>query len=245
MIDVTFVPAVQGSPPWVTHVLDEGELARLSRLQATGRPLFLAAHIGARMLVALRLSWATDPPGSFELDEFGWATESSGKPRVTFRDGRPQPLHVSVSHAGGMAVAAICDHGPIGVDIEHVDTRRNLLALARRFFSTEEHDLLADATADERAALFHQWWTRKEAVLKTTGAGLRGGLTVRVDAPPDGDGWRRVHMEGRTLPVYVRDLRTPDAGVLGAVAIEGRPAAVRMADTWLAPAAATEGPPLV
>ncbi len=239
MIDVTFVPAVQGAPQWLPHVLDPDEQARCSRLHATGRPLFLAAHLGARMLVANRLAWAPDPPATtFELDEFGWATESSGKPRVTFRDGRPQPLHVSVAHGGGMAVAAICDQGPIGVDIEHIDPRRQLLAIARRFFSGEEHDRLAEVDGDERTALFHQWWTRKEAVLKTTGAGLRGGLTVRVDAEPDGDGWRRVDLQGHARPLFVRDLRPPDPAVLGAVAIEGQPAAVRSLQLWFEPAQA-------
>lgn len=237
MIDVTFVPAVDGSPGWVPHVLDPDELSRWSTLHATGRPLFLAAHVGARMLVARRIAWASEPPmAGPELGELGWVTDPSGKPRVTFRDGRPQPLHVSVAHGGGLAAAAVCDHGPIGVDVEHVDARRNLLAIAARFFSGEEHAELARCGPDERTALFHQWWTRKEAVLKATGAGLRGGLTVRVDAPPDPDGWRRVELPGHAPPLFVRDLRTPDAGVLGAIAIEGQPGVVQSVQTWFDPA---------
>jgi phosphopantetheine--protein transferase-like protein len=240
MIDVTFVPAVAGAPEWVPHVLDPDELARWSGLHATGRPLFLAAHMGARMLATRRIAWASDPPVTPpELHEFGWSTQPSGKPMLTFRDGRPQPLHVSVSHGGGMAAVAVCDHGPLGIDVEHVDPRRNLLAIARRFFSADEHDRLARCGIDERTALFHQWWTRKEAVLKATGWGLRGGLTVRVDVDPDRDGWRRVELAGHPEPLFVRDLRTPDAGVLGAVAIEGQPAVIQSVNVWLDPEAAT------
>jgi 4'-phosphopantetheinyl transferase len=228
LIDVTFIPGVAGLPGWVPQVLDDDERARWSSIHPTGRPLFLAAHVGVRMLAARRAAWLVDPPGEVPgLDAFGWATLPSGKPMLTFRDGRPQPLHVSVSHGGGLAAAAVCDHGPIGVDVERVESRRNLIAIAQRFFAPEESALLGRCGADERTALFHQWWTRKEAVLKATGAGLRGGLTVRVDAPADRDGWRRVALDGHDALLYVRDLRTPDVGVFGAIAIEGQPGVVQ------------------
>lgn len=235
MIDVTFVPAIAGEPPWVPLVLDPDELSRFTALHGTGRPLFLAAHVGVRMLAALRLAWASDPPAAApELEDFGWTTAGSGKPSLTFRDGRPLALHISVTHGGGMAGAAVCDHGPIGIDIEHVETRRHLLAIARRFFSPEEHAVLAGCSPDERVLRFHQWWTRKEAVLKTVGTGLRGGLDVRVDGMPDEEGWRLVSLAGHQAPLYVRDLRTPDPAVLGAIAIEGQPGVVRSVNTWMA-----------
>ncbi len=231
LIDVALLPGVEGEPDWVPLVLDPEELSRWASLHATGRPLFLAAHLGARMIAARRLAWATEPPTTPDVSDFAWATLPSGKPMLTFRDGRAQPLHVSVAHGGGRAAAAVCDHGPIGVDLEHVDPRRNLLAIAQRFYAPEEFAQLAGAAADERTVLFHQWWTRKEAVLKATGIGLRGGLTVRVDGPGDRDGWRQVRLDGHDAPLFVRDLRTPDPCVFGAVAIEGQPGVVRMVHT--------------
>lgn len=232
LIDVTFVRGVAGEPPWTAHVLDAGELARWTGLHATGRPLFLAAHLGVRLLAARRASVDGGGDGQApSIGAFGWATLPSGKPLLTLRDGSPQPLHVSVAHGGGLALAAVCEHGPIGVDIEHVDTRRNLAAIARRFFAAEESAQLETCSNDERSLLFHQWWTRKEAVLKATGHGLRGGLAVRVDAPADRDGWRPVTLQGHDAPLFVRDLRTPDAGVVGAVAIEGQAGVVQMVNT--------------
>jgi 4'-phosphopantetheinyl transferase len=232
LIDVTFVPGVAGEPTWAGRVLDAGEMARWTALHPTGRPMFLAANLGVRLLAARRSALLADGPEiAPDLDAFGWATLPSGKPLLTFRDGRPQPLHVSVAHAGGLALAAVCEHGPIGVDVEHVDTRRNLTAIARRFFAAEESAQLEACASDERSLLFHQWWTRKEAVLKATGHGLRGGLTVRVDAPADRDGWRPVTLQGHAAPLFVRDLRTPDAGVVGAVAIEGQAAVVQIHST--------------
>jgi 4'-phosphopantetheinyl transferase len=229
LIDVTFVRGVAGEPPWAGHVLDAGELTRWTALHPTGRPMFLAAHLGARLLAARRSALhhdGTEPAP--DLDAFGWETLPSGKPLLTFRDGRPQPLHVSVAHGGGLALAAVCEHGPIGVDMEHVDTRRNLAAIARRFFAAEESAQLEACGSDERSLLFHQWWTRKEAVLKATGHGLRGGLAVRVDAPADPDGWRPVTLPGHPAPLFVRDLRTPEAGIVGAVAIEGQTGVVQI-----------------
>lgn len=228
MIDVAFVPGVQGFPPWAAQVLDAGELARWDALRDHGRPPFLAAHAGVRALAARRLAWSRDPRAAApDLDAFSWATLPTGKPRLTFRDGRPVPVHVSVSHAAGMALVAVSDHGPLGVDVEHVVPTRNFVGIARRFFSPEEHASLCACDGDQRTLRFHQWWTRKEAVLKATGAGLRGGLSVRVDGEPDRDGWRRVLLTGHPLPLFVRDLRTPDPSVAAAVAVEGEPGVVQ------------------
>ena len=242
-IDVTFIPGVAGEPAWAPHVLDADELARWTSLHATGRPLFLAAHVGARMLVVRRL-WATDESvAAPELSELSWSTLPSGKPMLTFRDGRPQPLHISVSHGGGLAAVAVSEHGPIGIDVEHVDSRRHLLAIAKRFFAPDEHAALERCGTDERTALFHQWWTRKEAVLKATGIGLRGGLTVRVDGPADRDGWRSVSLRGHDAPLFVRDLRTPDVAVFGAIAVEGQPGVVQSVNLWLDGAGDAAGQP--
>lgn len=220
-IDVAFIPALTTAPLWAAEALDDEERARWEGLHATGRPLFLAAHLGVRQLAARRL-------GVDDIRAFGWITGPSGKPALTFRDARPMPLHISVSHGGGLAVAAVCDHGPIGVDVEHVNRPRDVLAIARRFFSSEEHETLVTGDPDVRAPLFHQWWTRKEAVLKATGTGLRGGLDVRVDGEPDADGWRRVTVPGQASLLYVRDLAGPAPDVVGAVAIASHPASLRI-----------------
>jgi 4'-phosphopantetheinyl transferase len=231
MIHATFVPGVPGAPAWAPQVLDPGEHARWAQLHEAGKPLFLAAHVGVRMLASYRLAWgdgtAPLPSTAPELEEFGWHTLPSGKPMLTYRDGRPQPLHVSVAHGGGYAAAAVCDHGPIGIDAEHIEPRRRILPIAQRFYAADEYARLASCGEDERTALFHQWWTRKEAVLKATGVGLRGGLTVRVDAAPDADGWREVRLDDHPAPLFVRDLRTPDPSLVAAIAIEGQPAALQ------------------
>lgn len=69
-----------------------------------------------------------------------------GRPEVVGAHG-PQ-LHVSLSRAGGLAVVAVCDAGPVGVDAE-------LTSSTRRGWGPDV-----------------QTWVRKESVLKATGHGL-------------------------------------------------------------------------
>lgn len=72
--------------------------------------------------------------------------------------------HASTSQSRGLAVVAVCDDGPVGVDVEHAD--------ATRFVGFDDVALGPGEVARdprERAVL----WTRKEAVLKATGEGLR------------------------------------------------------------------------
>ena len=69
-------------------------------------------------------------------------------------------LHVSTADAGGLAVVAVTDAGPVGVDVERVDAAR---------FAGFADVALHPGESGEPAVL----WTRKEAVLKATGEGLR------------------------------------------------------------------------
>ena len=109
-----------------------------------------------------------------------------GKPRLT---GNPTPLHFNVSHSADMAIYAISRTRIPGVDIEHLDREIDVGALAARFFTPGERAELERMPAAEqkRALLFT--WTRKEAIVKSLGDGLRLALdqievTVSPDTPP-------------------------------------------------------------
>ena len=94
-------------------------------------------------------------------------------------------------------------HG-IGVDLE--DQTRNLEAveLAHRFFSGAEANAVKRAEGPERLRTFFQFWSLKEAALKSIGEGLPYGLEafefkldpkVRiVHAPPDHGGPERFNV---------------------------------------------------
>lgn len=88
--------------------------------------------------------------------------------------GRPclpgDPLHFSLSHAGDLVLLAFAD-APVGVDVEK-EPALSLVAEVSRALHHRERDELAALPEQLRPAAFARCWTRKEAYLKGTGAGL-------------------------------------------------------------------------
>ncbi len=121
-------------------------------------------------------------------------------------------VHLSLSRAPGVALAAVSTTGPVGVDIER--------AGRARFPGFEEVAL----HPQERCSEPTQTWVRKEALLKATGWGLAlDPRQVRIDED------RRVVSWDERLPepdrCWLADL--PLAGeYVGAVAVI-RPAGAR------------------
>lgn len=93
-----------------------------------------------------------------------YAVSDGGKPY--FEDGS---VHFSLSHCGSMAVCAVADF-PCGVDIERVPEVPPL-AVAKRFFTEAERDMLNSST--DKSSAFCDIWVEKEAVVKALGTGLK------------------------------------------------------------------------
>jgi 4'-phosphopantetheinyl transferase len=142
----------------------------------------------------------------------------------------------SVAHSGDLVAVAVA-RTPVGVDVEQLDGRPHPLggdgdpeALARLVLSAAERAVLAAVPPEGRARAFLVAWTRKEAVTKATGDGLRaafGDVVVAADAgPPRLVSWpypRSVHS------VSLLDLDS-DPGYVAALAVLGRCEAVRARD---------------
>lgn len=96
---------------------------------------------------------------------------------------RPE-IHISISHSGGIALCGAGD-APLGVDVEMVRPRS--AALTRRTLSPRELAWLQ--TGGSRWEDFYDLWTRKEALCKCTGEGLRRHpRTLEVTLPGAGEG---------------------------------------------------------
>jgi len=95
-------------------------------------------------------------------------------------------------------MALLVSAGPaVGVDIEYCDPAREVMRLARRWFSAGECAALDACPAAARVERFHDLWTLKEAHIKAAGGSLwrdlqdtrialnyPGGLgTIRVQTP--------------------------------------------------------------
>ncbi|MEM7083897.1 MAG: 4'-phosphopantetheinyl transferase superfamily protein [Pseudomonadota bacterium] len=127
------------------------------------RVLWTRSRIALRSALAAELDAA---PESLVFD-----TADNGKPHL-----RAHPsLKFNLSHSHEKALIAIGDRD-VGCDIEYVKPIRDWAAVTRRFFSAHEQHELAKLPERDKLAAFYRVWTRKEAVIKATGQGLRADL---------------------------------------------------------------------
>lgn len=110
----------------------------------------------------------------------GWLNELLGEEALIERTdaGKPfvanSPLQFNFSHSPQwFALSWRIGHEPIGVDIEDLGRRPSFAALADRYFHPAEKAAWQASDAPESAATWLRIWTRKEAVLKAHGLGLR------------------------------------------------------------------------
>jgi 4'-phosphopantetheinyl transferase len=79
-------------------------------------------------------------------------------------------IDFNVSHSGNLMVIAISENHRVGIDLECIDQKIDARAAASIVFSSEEIDYLHEN--ENQPGKFFDIWTRKEAVLKTTGFGF-------------------------------------------------------------------------
>jgi phosphopantetheinyl transferase len=97
-------------------------------------------------------------------DDLTIIREKNGKPRFA-----SLPYCFSITHSRDLCAVALSDRS-VGIDLEFIDTSRNVEALSKRFFSADEHSrLLASENALED---FFALWVKKEALAKLSGEGL-------------------------------------------------------------------------
>ncbi|MDQ1383026.1 MAG: 4-phosphopantetheinyl transferase [Actinomycetota bacterium] len=108
---------------------------------------------------------------------------SHGRPTVVDAD-----ISFSLSHSSAFAVVAI-GRGDVrvGVDVEAVEPRVRLDALAARVLNDDEHAAWSAIRDEgERLRTFLRAWTAREAYLKALGIGI---VTRLRDVPTHVEGW--------------------------------------------------------
>jgi len=135
-----------------------------------------------------------------------FATGAHGKPELV---GDREGLCFNLAHSGGFAVYAVAGGRPVGVDVEVVGRRIDVLAMAERAFGAATARRLSALDGGAREREFLREWVRYEAALKCLGTGLGGG---------DGDAG------GERPWVAELDLGRWAASAAAAVATMGEPA---------------------
>jgi len=128
---------------------------------------------------------------------------ANGKPQLATA---PERLSFNLSHSSELALVAIAPGGAeVGVDIERLRPRRDLVRLAARWLPKADAKAVAVATAEERETVFYAAWTRHEARVKCTGTGL--------DAEPAGEDIVAQQLD--IYPGYVAAVALAGAGADG------------------------------
>ena len=86
-------------------------------------------------------------------------------------------LHFNWSHSGALAVVALAVDIDPGVDVEQIERRNDIMAIARRFYADDEVAALTALEPGQRRDGFTRAWTLKEAVVKAEGGGLAQALS--------------------------------------------------------------------
>ena len=211
----------QDAAPLLAGLLDDAERQRWSAYRREAdRERFLVGCALAKTVVA---ACTGQRPAQVSFDR---ACRQCGKPhgKPAVRGGGPE---LSVSHSGDLVAVAVAT-APVGVDVEQLDGRARELgdgdpaALGRLVLAEEERAALAAIEPEGRARAFLVAWTRKEAVTKARGDGLRvpfGDVVVAADlAVPRVTAWP-YPQDPRSVSLLDLD---PGPGYVAALAVIGR-----------------------
>lgn len=165
----------------LAELLAEDELARAHRYRdpQLGRR-FIVGRASLRRVLGQCLD--RDPK------EIRFTYRAAGKPELADLDAHR--LHFNVTHSHAVAILAVSEGRPIGIDVERVRPDFAGEEIAARFFSAREQAMLRELPANERVTAFFRCWTRKEAFIKLLGAGLSFPLdefdvSLAPDAPAE------------------------------------------------------------
>jgi 4'-phosphopantetheinyl transferase len=179
--------------------------------------------VGRGALRRLLGGYLATPPGAVRF-----AYGEREKPRLAEQGAGP-PLQFNLSNSSELALVAVTAGPEVGIDLEAVRPMEDALAIAERFFSAAEREVLRRVPPGERDLAFFRCWTRKEAYLKAVGDGLALGLD-RFDVALDpGAGARFLGLEGDPSRAAAWSLThiDPAPGYLGALALPAHPHTVR------------------
>ena len=189
------------------RLLDESERTRLEQYRfEADRQRFILGAVLARSGAAEALH---ADAASITLDRTcPDCGTPHGKPSVV--GGGPQ---ISVSHSGDVVLVAVTQAAPVGVDVEVINgDRMDYAAVLPSVCGPGESAFVTDL------ADFLTCWTRKEAVLKATGHGLRLAMPDVVVSPPRRIARLESFPSPRKVECWLTDLDIGD-GYAAAIAV--------------------------
>lgn len=145
-------------------LLNAEEEKRLQRFVFPKHKLqFLVSRALLRSVIG---QYMGQPPASLIF-----ARNAYGKPRIASFE-QSLPLGFNLSHTNDLTVLAVTQAADIGVDLEYITRKVDILKLADRYFSAREAEELRAVGVAKFNERFFELWTLKEAYIKACGMGL-------------------------------------------------------------------------
>ena len=147
----------------------------------------------------------------------------NGKPALVSTSAKGN-ISFNLSHSGGLALYVFTRAREIGVDIEHIRGIPEMDQIAERFFSVRENGVFQALPEGKKKEAFFNCWTRKEAFLKASGAGLSRPLNKFDVSLVPGEPARLLRVCGNSKEASrwsIQELN-PSPGFAAAFATKGR-----------------------
>jgi 4'-phosphopantetheinyl transferase len=158
--------------------LSRPEHERLARISAVKRQAqFIAGRWLARQMLAA--------VHGGEPSRWCISAPDSGPPKVDRTAADGPAVHLSLSHSSDRVGCAIAT-SRVGLDLEMPSRPRDFLALADVICSAQERERLRAMPLAGREAMFYQFWTLKEAWLKSRGEDLSPGRLAQLHTSAPG-----------------------------------------------------------
>jgi 4'-phosphopantetheinyl transferase len=109
---------------------------------------------------------------------------STGKPTLLDHQGNQHVIRFNLSHSRGRMLIAVTQGQDVGIDLEEVRDKVEVVKLAERFYVPAEYQKIAGYSGPDQVQQFYRYWVAKEAVLKGQGVGifsLRGCEILTAD----------------------------------------------------------------
>jgi 4'-phosphopantetheinyl transferase len=178
--------------------LSRSEVFSLDKLRfAKRRADWRLGRWTAKSALAAHSNSSSSPSALAEIEI--WPAPS-GAPEALFKN-KLAPVTISLSHRDSRAICAV---GPaaieLGCDLELIEPRSD--AFIADYFATQEQELIARQTAEDRLRILALLWSGKESALKALHTGLRLDTRCVIVEPVDisflNNGWSpfRVRYDG-------------------------------------------------
>ncbi|MFT5453456.1 MAG: 4'-phosphopantetheinyl transferase, partial [Enterobacterales bacterium] len=112
-----------------------------------------------------------------EPGDWKFTKGENGKPEIDYQSiANHSPsltaLRFNISHTKELIICAVTLNNDIGCDVEHIERKADVLAIADRYFSEVETKELFSLPEQKQHDRFFDYWTLKESYIKAWGQGL-------------------------------------------------------------------------